>query len=59
MFADHFMPTDNVVLEQNSLVLNTGDRLVLFDTGMSSVKRPNTQTGRLLASLTGAGLKEN
>ena len=56
MFADHFMPTDNVVLEQNSLVLNTGDRLVLFDTGMSSVKRPNTQTGRLLASLKQAGI---
>jgi glyoxylase-like metal-dependent hydrolase (beta-lactamase superfamily II) len=56
MFADHFLPTDNVVLEQNALVINTGDRLVLFDTGMSSVKRPNTQTGRLLASLKQAGI---
>jgi glyoxylase-like metal-dependent hydrolase (beta-lactamase superfamily II) len=56
MFADHFLPTDNVVLDQNALVINTGDRLVLFDTGMSSVKRPNTQTGRLLMSLKQAGI---
>jgi glyoxylase-like metal-dependent hydrolase (beta-lactamase superfamily II) len=56
MFADHFLPTDNVVLEQNALVINSGDRLVLFDTGMSSVKRPNTQTGRLLTSLKQAGI---
>jgi glyoxylase-like metal-dependent hydrolase (beta-lactamase superfamily II) len=56
MFADHFLPTDNVVLEQNALVINTGDRVVLFDTGMSSVKRPNTQTGRLLTSLKQAGI---
>jgi glyoxylase-like metal-dependent hydrolase (beta-lactamase superfamily II) len=56
MFADHFLPTDNVVLDQNALVINTGDRLVLFDTGMSSVKRPNTQTGRLLISLKQAGI---
>src|SRR5262245_62142774 len=56
MFGEHFLPTDNVVLEQNCLVINTGERLVLFDTGMSSVKRPNTQTGRLLASLKQAGI---
>ena len=56
MFADHFLPTDNVVLDQNALVINTGDRLALFDTGMSSVKRPNTQTGRLLTSLKQAGI---
>ena len=56
MFAEHFLPTDNVVLEQNSLVINTGDRLILFDTGMSSVKRPNAQYGRLVASLKQAGM---
>ena len=44
MFGEYFMPTDNVVLEQNSLVLNTGDRLILFDTGVSSVKRPTRRT---------------
>src|SRR5262245_7930881 len=56
MFADYFMPTDNVVLDQNILVLNTGDRMILFDTGMYSVKRPNTQTGRLQISLKQAGI---
>jgi glyoxylase-like metal-dependent hydrolase (beta-lactamase superfamily II) len=56
MFGEYFMPTDNVVLEQNSLVLNTGDRLILIDTGVSSVKRPEAQNGRLLNSLMQAGI---
>jgi glyoxylase-like metal-dependent hydrolase (beta-lactamase superfamily II) len=56
MFADHFLPTDNVVLDQNSLVINTGDKLVLFDTGMASMKRPGTQVGRLIGSLKQAGI---
>ena len=29
MMTDHFLP-DNVVLEQNVLVINTGDKLALF-----------------------------
>lgn len=29
-----FLPTDKLTLEQNILVLNTGDKLVVFDTGM-------------------------
>ena len=33
--TDNFLPTDNVVLEQNALVINTGDGVVLFDTGMN------------------------
>jgi len=56
LITDHFLPTDNVVLDQNALVVNTGDRLVLFDTGMLSVKRPNTATGRLPISLQQAGI---
>ena len=56
LFAEHFLPTDNVVLDQNCLVINTGDQLVLFDTGMASVKRPGTQTGRLLTSLQQASI---
>ena len=56
LFAEHFLPTDNVVLDQNCLVINTGDQLVLFDTGMASVKRPGTQTGRLLTSLQQANI---
>src|SRR5262245_42080237 len=31
--ADNYLPTDNVFLEQNTLLINTGDKLVLFDTG--------------------------
>jgi glyoxylase-like metal-dependent hydrolase (beta-lactamase superfamily II) len=56
LITEHFLPTDNVVLDQNALVINTGDRLVLFDTGMLSVKRPNAVTGRLPASLQQAGI---
>ena len=36
MLTDNFLSPTNVVLEQNILVLNTGDKLVLFDTGMGS-----------------------
>jgi glyoxylase-like metal-dependent hydrolase (beta-lactamase superfamily II) len=56
MMTDNFLPTDEVVLDQNNLVINTGDKLVLFDTGMSSVKRPGTNMGRLLISLRQAGI---
>ena len=56
MIAEHFLPSDNIVLDQNSLVLNTGDKLVLFDTGMASMPRPGAQTGRLTASLKQAGI---
>jgi glyoxylase-like metal-dependent hydrolase (beta-lactamase superfamily II) len=56
LISEHFLPTDNIVLDQNSLVINTGDKLVLFDTGMSSVKRPGTDTGRLPISLGQAGI---
>jgi glyoxylase-like metal-dependent hydrolase (beta-lactamase superfamily II) len=55
MMSDHFLPTDNVVLDQNGLVINTGDRLALFETGMSSVKR-NDAMGRLVANLKLAGI---
>lgn len=56
LITEHFLPTDNVVLDQNALVINTGERLVLFDTGMLSVKRPNAATGRLPASLQQASI---
>ena len=56
MISDYFLPADNIVLDQNVLVINTGDKLALFDTGMSTVKRPGAQTGRLLTSLQQAGI---
>ncbi len=36
--TDNFLPTDGIVLEQNCLVLNTGTKLVLFDSGMGTSK---------------------
>jgi glyoxylase-like metal-dependent hydrolase (beta-lactamase superfamily II) len=55
--TDNFIPTDNVVLEQNTLVVNTGDKLVLFDTGTGSDKTPFGPTaGRLQKNLAAAGI---
>ncbi len=54
--TDNFLPTDKIVLEQNCLVLNTGSRLVLFDTGMGTSKMFGGTTGRLLASLKESGI---
>jgi glyoxylase-like metal-dependent hydrolase (beta-lactamase superfamily II) len=58
MMTDQFLPTDNVVLEQNALVINIGDKLALFETGMSSVKR-DAKMGRLVASLRQSGIDPN
>ena len=55
--TDNFLPTDNVVLEQNALVINTGDRVVLFDTGMGTEKMLGPNTGRLTANLKAAGIE--
>jgi glyoxylase-like metal-dependent hydrolase (beta-lactamase superfamily II) len=57
-----FLPTDNVLLEQNVFVVNTGRQLVLFDTGMGeSMGRDSqmfgTTTGRMLRNLRAAGIE--
>jgi glyoxylase-like metal-dependent hydrolase (beta-lactamase superfamily II) len=52
--SDNFLPTDSIVLEQNILVLNTGSKLVLFDSGMGTAKPFGPTTGRLLKSLSEA-----
>ena len=44
------------MLEQNALIVNTGDRLVLFDTGMGSAKDFGPTTGKLQASMKQAGI---
>ena len=49
--ANNFLPTDNLVLEQNVLLLNTGSRLIMFDSGMGTSKAFGPTTGRLLSSL--------
>jgi glyoxylase-like metal-dependent hydrolase (beta-lactamase superfamily II) len=56
LLTDNFLPADNTVLEQNVLVLNTGDRLVLFDTGMGTSTMFGPNQGKLLASLKAAGI---
>jgi glyoxylase-like metal-dependent hydrolase (beta-lactamase superfamily II) len=54
--TDNFLPTDTVQLEQNALVINTGDRVVLFDTGVGTAKAFGPDSGRLLSGLKAAGL---
>jgi glyoxylase-like metal-dependent hydrolase (beta-lactamase superfamily II) len=53
---DNFLPNDNAVLEQNALVLNTGDKLVLFDTGLGTLDIFGPTTGKLMNSLQQAGI---
>jgi glyoxylase-like metal-dependent hydrolase (beta-lactamase superfamily II) len=54
--SDNFLPVDNAVLEQNALVVNTGERLVLFDSGMGFSKAFGPTTGRLQRSLAQSGI---
>jgi len=54
--TDNFLPTDNVVMQQNALVINSGERVVLFDSGMGSNKMLGPDTGRLPANLKAAGI---
>ncbi len=57
MLSDNFLSPDNVVLEQNSPIVNTGDKLVLFDTGMGTSKAFGPTTGRQQKSMAEAGIK--
>jgi glyoxylase-like metal-dependent hydrolase (beta-lactamase superfamily II) len=54
--TDNFLPISNAVLEQNILILNTGDRLVLFDTGMGSLQLFGPTTGKLMSTIKQAGI---
>ena len=54
--ADNFLPADNMFLEQNTLLINTGDKLVLFDTGTGFAKAMGPYTGKLMANLKAAGI---
>jgi glyoxylase-like metal-dependent hydrolase (beta-lactamase superfamily II) len=57
MLSDNFLSPDNVVLEQNSPIVNTGDKLILFDTGMGTAKNFGPTTGRQQKSMAEAGIK--
>jgi glyoxylase-like metal-dependent hydrolase (beta-lactamase superfamily II) len=53
---DNFLPVSNAVLEQNVLVVNFGERVVLFDTGMGSDTLFGAGTGKLMATLRQASI---
>ncbi len=55
VMADAFLPVEPVLLEQNTLILNTGDRLVLFDTGTGGAPVFGDAHGRLMDNLRAAG----
>src|SRR5437763_8070681 len=57
MLTDNVLSPDNIVLEQNSPIVNTGDKLVLFDTGMGTLKMFGSATGRQQKSMAEAGIK--
>jgi glyoxylase-like metal-dependent hydrolase (beta-lactamase superfamily II) len=57
MLTDNFLSPDNIVLEQNSPIVNFGDQVVLFDTGMGTSKMFGATTGRQQKSMAEAGVK--
>jgi glyoxylase-like metal-dependent hydrolase (beta-lactamase superfamily II) len=56
LLTDNFLSADSVTLEQNALVLNTGDRLILIDNGMGASTMFGPTTGKLFASLKAAAI---
>ena len=56
LLTDNFLPTDNVEMDQNTLLINTGNQLVLFDTGDGGSKMFGPKSGRQLANLKAAGI---
>ena len=54
--TDNFLSPTQMVLEQNTLVLNTGSHLILFDNGMGTETAFGPTTGKLMASLKAAGI---
>ena len=57
MLTDNFLSAENIVLEQNSPIVNTGDKLILFDTGMGTSKAFGPTTGRQQKSMKEASIK--
>lgn len=55
--TDNFLNPNLIALDQNALVINTGDKLVLFDTGVGPTQMFGTGSGRLLRNLEAAGIK--
>jgi glyoxylase-like metal-dependent hydrolase (beta-lactamase superfamily II) len=56
LLTDNHLAPDTVVLDLNAFLINTGDSLVLFDTGMGTSKLFGPKTGRLDDMLKAAGV---
>ncbi len=52
----NFLAADNMVLEQNITVVNTGSKIAVIDTGMGASKMFGENQGRLPANLKAAGI---
>lgn len=57
LLTANYLDPENITLEQNALVINTGSKLVLFDTGMGGAKMMGPNSGRLLDTLQAAGIR--
>jgi glyoxylase-like metal-dependent hydrolase (beta-lactamase superfamily II) len=57
MLSDNFLSPTSVVLEQNSPIVNFGDKLVLFDTGCGTATGFGPATGRQQKSMKEAGIR--
>jgi len=57
LLTDNFLDTEKLILEQNALIINTGDKIVLFDTGMGTYQLLGPTTGRLLNNIVAAGIR--
>ena len=57
VLASQFQSPAALIVQENCLVLNTGDKLVLFDSGMGTYKVFGTAAGRLENTLAASGIK--
>ncbi|MDU6729057.1 MAG: TolC family protein, partial [Bradyrhizobium sp.] len=57
MLTNNFLPVGAATLEQNILVLNTGDKIIIFDNGMGVSKLFGDTTGKMLLTLKQAGIE--
>jgi glyoxylase-like metal-dependent hydrolase (beta-lactamase superfamily II) len=55
VMEEAFLPVDPVIIEQNALIVQTGDRLVLIDTGTGALDTFGDGSGRLMDNLGAAG----
>ena len=56
ILAANFLDRNDFTVDQNAVVVNTGSKLVLIDTGMGYRKIYGRRTGHLLANLRAAGI---